>query len=197
MAHYWLKHRGTIFPVPNAESIIGRSTSLASIVLVGERVSRQHAVLRHAEGQLFIEDLASRNGTYVNGRRITKPTALKAGDVIAVGEEVLEVSARTAAEVASAWDDLDEDVATVTERNAVGLVEELVARAAETDQRTAIAPSVCEMIDAIVDATDQTGRPLGRKESVKLLAAARVVAGWLSDRSLDGWCAELARRLDA
>jgi pSer/pThr/pTyr-binding forkhead associated (FHA) protein len=197
MPLFWLKHRGTTFPVPTGECVIGRSPSAASIVLVGERVSRQHAMLKIVDGQLMLEDLGSRNGTYVNGRRVAKPTMLRAGDVIAVGEEVLEVSTKAATAARSDWDEDEEDVATVTERNAVGLVEELVARAAETGQRAAIAPSVREMIDAIVHATDQTGRPLARKEAVKLLAVARVVAGWVADRSLDAWCDELARRLHA
>lgn len=49
-------------------------------------VSAAHAELRHAGGAWQLVDLASRNGTFVNGRRLTTPATLHAGDVIALGE---------------------------------------------------------------------------------------------------------------
>jgi pSer/pThr/pTyr-binding forkhead associated (FHA) protein len=201
MILFWFKHRGTIFPIPEGECVLGRSAAQADIVLPGERVSRRHAVLRTVDGSLYIQDLGSRNGTYVNGRRVTKATVLAAGDVVGVGDEVLEVTSRNAARpdakrLDTVEEDEDEDVATVTERNAIGLVEEIVARAVELDERAAVANSVREIIDAIADSVETAGRPLGRREAVRLAAASRVVAGWLPDGSLDGWCRNIARRLD-
>jgi hypothetical protein len=47
-------------------------------------VGREHAKVTYSRGQLFIEDLASLNGTTVNGEPVTpfEPTALHAGDIV-------------------------------------------------------------------------------------------------------------------
>jgi predicted component of type VI protein secretion system len=50
-------------------------------------ISRQHCQLQVNEEKLFIRDMKSSNGTYVNGTRITY-TEVKAGDIIALGEIV-------------------------------------------------------------------------------------------------------------
>jgi EAL domain-containing protein (putative c-di-GMP-specific phosphodiesterase class I) len=45
-------------------------------------VSKRHSCIRLVDGRLFIEDLGSTNGTFVNGRRISEETPLKPGDVV-------------------------------------------------------------------------------------------------------------------
>lgn len=63
---------------------IGRSLG-NDIVLAGDsKVSRDHAEIRHEGGALVIHDLNSRNGTWVNGARVTKQR-LKDGDQIQIG----------------------------------------------------------------------------------------------------------------
>jgi pSer/pThr/pTyr-binding forkhead associated (FHA) protein len=51
--------------------IIGRDTSV-DVVLQGGHISRRHAELSVRDDQLWIKDLNSSNGTYVNGERITE-----------------------------------------------------------------------------------------------------------------------------
>jgi transcriptional regulator with PAS, ATPase and Fis domain len=51
------------------------------------RVSAQHARLSRMGKTLHIVDLGSRNGTFVNGRRIAEPTKLVDGDVILIGRQ--------------------------------------------------------------------------------------------------------------
>lgn len=54
-------------------------------VVVDDRwVSRYHAQVRREEEKCIIEDLGSKNGTFVNGRRITEPTVLADGDEVQV-----------------------------------------------------------------------------------------------------------------
>ena len=48
-------------------------------------ISRYHCWITHEMGAVLIEDLASVNGTFVNGARVLHRVALKAGDVIRVG----------------------------------------------------------------------------------------------------------------
>ena len=77
---------------------LGRSPD-CEVVIEHEGISRMHAVLRMASGRIEIEDLGSRNGTYVNdesaGRR-----ALQAGDVVRLGQDVELELAQEAAEAA-------------------------------------------------------------------------------------------------
>ena len=47
-------------------------------------VSREHAVIRKVDGKHYIEDLKSRNGSYVNGERI-ESAQLNTGDEIRLG----------------------------------------------------------------------------------------------------------------
>jgi len=49
-------------------------------------VSTRHAEIRFEGGTWVVADLGSRNGTYLNGRRLAAATPLKAGDVIRLGE---------------------------------------------------------------------------------------------------------------
>jgi pSer/pThr/pTyr-binding forkhead associated (FHA) protein len=87
---YWLKYKGTYFPIRQGDALLGRSPECL-IILPSERVSREHAVVRQIHTGLEIEDLGSRNGTWVNGARINGKTVLEPGDQVTLGDDVLEV----------------------------------------------------------------------------------------------------------
>jgi hypothetical protein len=74
-------------PIRTAEladgSQLGRGGD-CDLVLDDSTVSKHHARV-HFEGQPWIEDLDSTNGTFVNGRRVTGTNALRRGDRIALG----------------------------------------------------------------------------------------------------------------
>jgi pSer/pThr/pTyr-binding forkhead associated (FHA) protein len=55
------------------------------LVIADSSVSTTHAVIRNDNGTYSVSDLGSRNGTYVNGERITEPRQLQHGDVIGLG----------------------------------------------------------------------------------------------------------------
>ncbi len=79
---------GMMHPLLEDASLIGRVSGNA-VVLPDSSVSSRHArVTRSAEG-FFLEDLGSRNGTYVNGDRITDKTLLADGDTIRFGKLLL------------------------------------------------------------------------------------------------------------
>lgn len=65
--------------------LVGRFKD-ADAVLASNSVSRHHARIFRKFKQWFIEDLQSRNGTFVNGRQITDPKELKDLDSIRIGE---------------------------------------------------------------------------------------------------------------
>src|SRR5262249_37385849 len=67
----------------DAETIVGRSVK-AAIQIDGDLVSRQHARFFQQGDRWYVEDLGSRNGTLLNGNRITT-APLTAGDVVMIG----------------------------------------------------------------------------------------------------------------
>lgn len=76
--------------VDRDEFVIGRSAK--SDVTIGDRfLSRQHARLFRVDDEWLIEDLGSRNGTFVNGVKIEGPTAVTAGDVISMSASLVKV----------------------------------------------------------------------------------------------------------
>ena len=84
------KYQGGEFPLEAGQNIvIGRSSDL-DMVLVEEMVSRKHAQIEVTPGGIFIEDLGSTNGTFVNGERIDR-VQLKEGDRILIGTSILKV----------------------------------------------------------------------------------------------------------
>jgi DNA-binding winged helix-turn-helix (wHTH) protein len=66
------------------ENLLGR-TQDAVAWIDSSSVSRRHARIVVAEGKVTIEDLGSKNGTSVSGRRIDAPTVLEGGDQIELG----------------------------------------------------------------------------------------------------------------
>jgi diguanylate cyclase (GGDEF)-like protein len=75
---------GQLHKVVKGELLIGRSPT-AAIKLEDDGISRNHARVRAETGKAWVEDLASRNGTFVNGQRISSPVELRDGDKIQVG----------------------------------------------------------------------------------------------------------------
>ena len=71
-------------PITGSETTIGRAPS-NTIVLNQEGVSRSHAVISVDSGQFTLTDLESRNGTFVNKKRIRR-TGLKNSDKVAFGK---------------------------------------------------------------------------------------------------------------
>ncbi len=80
---------GTVFPLQPVTSI-GRSPT-NTILLPDTYASGQNSLLSWREGQWWLEDLDSRNGTLLNGTRITGPTVVSAGDVVRVGRTDLRL----------------------------------------------------------------------------------------------------------
>jgi serine phosphatase RsbU (regulator of sigma subunit)/pSer/pThr/pTyr-binding forkhead associated (FHA) protein len=76
------------------ELVIGRSMS-SDLSVPDRYLSRQHARLYRSDDQWLIEDLDSRNGTYVNGLRITEPTRVKVGDMVTMSASTIRVMDRS------------------------------------------------------------------------------------------------------
>jgi ABC transport system ATP-binding/permease protein len=92
-ANYWLivqqgPEPGRKIDLTDGEVVLGRDSS-ANIVFDSTAVSRQHARLRVDDQSVWLEDLGSSNGTYLNGDKIQGRAALKNGDRIGLGRSVV------------------------------------------------------------------------------------------------------------
>ena len=90
------ENRGSQFDL-GEELTIGRADG-CRIRLDDSFTSQLHARIFQRDGQLFVEDLGSTNGTYLNRRgtqakeKVAGPLALKLGDRLMIGKTVLEVA---------------------------------------------------------------------------------------------------------
>lgn len=83
------ERRGAAFPL-GGEITVGRDPS-STITIEGDTfVSSTHLRIYEVEGQAFVEDLNSTNGTFHNGTRLIGARLLHPGDRIQVGYTVLE-----------------------------------------------------------------------------------------------------------
>jgi pSer/pThr/pTyr-binding forkhead associated (FHA) protein len=86
------KYQGGEFPLASDKPVIvGRSSDL-EMVLIEDMVSRKHARISMQGDQIWIEDLGSTNGTFVNGEKI-KRARLKEGDRVLIGTSILKLIA--------------------------------------------------------------------------------------------------------
>lgn len=70
--------------------IVGRNPG-ADIVIGAGYVSGRHARFTLMGQNLFVEDLGSTNGTFVNGQPVVEPVALESNDVVTVGDVAIRV----------------------------------------------------------------------------------------------------------
>lgn len=86
------KYQGGEFPLPDqGEIVIGRSSEL-DMVLVEDMVSRRHAKITVTDDEIFIQDLGSTNGSFVNGEKV-KRARLTEGDRILIGTSIIKLIA--------------------------------------------------------------------------------------------------------
>ncbi len=86
-----------------SELLIGRSAD-CDIVVPDRQVSRHHARLKRVQGSYWLEDLGSKNGTHLNGTRISQPVQLQDGDVIQVAVAARLAFLGTDATLPLTWD---------------------------------------------------------------------------------------------
>lgn len=73
------KDGGPPITLTRAITVVGRSSKLCDLVIEHTNVSKQHCILVKTDGLIYLRDLASTNGTRVNGQRVIRG-ALLPGD---------------------------------------------------------------------------------------------------------------------
>ena len=82
--------RGQTLDLAN-EVTIGRA-STCSLPIEDTFVSQLHARVFYDNGQVFVEDLGSTNGTFLNRKKVASATPVRRGDRIQVGKAILELA---------------------------------------------------------------------------------------------------------
>ena len=73
------------FSVGNGDTNTGRSSVSDIVVKSDDYASVRHARLTRHGGLLYVEDMGSTNGTFVNGRKTVGATPLRDGDTVRIG----------------------------------------------------------------------------------------------------------------
>jgi hypothetical protein len=84
------QHKGRAFDLTD-ELTVGRAAG-CGVALDDTTVSQLHARVFRRDGRLWVEDLGSTNGTFVNRQKVSAPVALRRGDRVQVGSTVMEVA---------------------------------------------------------------------------------------------------------
>lgn len=126
--------KGRIFRLADSRAhvIVGRRHG--SLRLGDDKVSRSHAELVRMEGRWFVNDLASTNGTYLNGQLVIETTELRRGDRMQVGSSLLLI--KQSGDEAAEADDAEPEAAG---RSGAAWVEE-----EDPCEGTSMTPAMCE-----------------------------------------------------
>ncbi len=83
--------RGQVIEL-TSELTLGRAASCGVVLTRDSFASSLHARVFPRDGEVWVEDLGSTNGTYVNDERLDAPSRLRRGDRLRVGQTVIEVA---------------------------------------------------------------------------------------------------------
>lgn len=81
---------GTRITLDGRPILIGRADD-STLVLDDDYASTRHARLGFSDGDWFLEDLGSTNGTYLDRAKVTAPTRVPPGTPIRIGKTVIEL----------------------------------------------------------------------------------------------------------
>jgi pSer/pThr/pTyr-binding forkhead associated (FHA) protein len=84
------EQRGTTYDLAD-ELTLGRAGG-CGVTVDDSYVSQLHARIFRREGQVYVEDLGSTNGTYLNRKKVAAPVVMRKGDRLQVGKTVLELT---------------------------------------------------------------------------------------------------------
>lgn len=167
------------------ETIIGRDER-ADLVFNSAAVSRRHARIILRDGQYFVQDLGSSNGTFVNGQRVQQSTALKDGDEIGLSQAiVMRFHAASAGEASSSSEASSEDVRTMMQATVYSVDEDVPATSGIEKAQVAQAQQAPDAPRLIVQVVDQSPQAhelhdevitLGRAEDNDIVLPSRIVS---------------------
>lgn len=96
------KHGPPVLRLVAPAELKGRTFSLGEEITIGRAAgcqvtiddtyaSQLHARVFQRDGQIFVEDIGSTNGTYLNRKKVTGPMVIQRGDQLQIGNTILEL----------------------------------------------------------------------------------------------------------
>lgn len=82
--------KGVEFPLAD-ELTVGRAGGCGVLLAADTFVSQIHARVFRRDGDMYLEDLGSTNGTYLNKKKVTAPVVIRKGDQVQFGRTTMEV----------------------------------------------------------------------------------------------------------
>lgn len=82
---------GKEFPLSKKENYIGRVSGNEIIIPNDNQISRRHSKIELKNQEVWLEDMDSRNGTFVNNERLEEPYLLSPQEIFRVGKTYLQV----------------------------------------------------------------------------------------------------------
>lgn len=159
----WQEEDGVIRTVPLYRTITVGRVQGNDIVLVDSALSRQHARFDVTPEGIWLSDLGSLNGVFLNDQRVGEPCPLQLGDVVRLGRTsmtvVLAAGATEPIPIPSSAVEVAEAEHTVMLGSGPGLESKTMLAAPEpvADDKTMLAPSAIEELPAAVE----PARPAG------------------------------------
>ena len=115
---------GKEIKLPTPQCLVGRSEE-CHLRPQTDAISRRHCLIMTTENEVVVRDLKSRNGTFVNGERVTEEAVLLSGDQLRVGPLAFEVVIETAKAKRPKVHDIKEVAARTAESGDTNLTTEL------------------------------------------------------------------------
>ena len=84
------EQKGAEFPLAD-ELTVGRAGGCGVLLGADTFVSQIHARVFRRDGDIYLEDLGSTNGTYLNKKKVTAPVVIRKGDKVQFGRTTMEV----------------------------------------------------------------------------------------------------------
>lgn len=210
MGELRIRFEGQVYQLAQRQTLVGRSRRCA-IVLASRLASREHCVLERSGAAITLIELGSKNGTWVNGERVTRRRQLAKGDAIRIGSDHLEVienvkanepeprrqveTQRMARKPEERFD--DDSTATVDHASVLDLAEVLLETASNPEQRPQTTRVILAAVDELLDHAGLTQPYLGVAEEQRLRVIADRVQSWWTDGSMNAWRQGLESRLAA
>lgn len=154
--------------------------------------------------RLLVRDLDSRNGTWVNGVRLTSEREVASGDQVKMGNITVQIvtlheweeqtggGTRLLREIAS---DTEELTTTVENGSMIDLAEVLLESCVQPEQRTETAHTLMGALDDLMDRAGYASPRLDEEEARRLRTIGDTVERWGASESFTDWRKQLERRI--
>jgi len=173
------KSAGRTIAIKRNKLLIGRAEE-CDVRPLSEDVSRRHCEIVVGPADTWIQDLGSRNGTYVNGTRIAEKLRLSDGDIVRVGALELKVSCVDPAAKAGTDDDVSRWL--MADEQPAGMFDTTRTLSEEAAAKTRIAAGDDASSSSILDSNIHAGAPAG--ESASGISGSAAGASGISTSSI-------------